>query len=199
MDALTLMDVDAVARAVGVTPRTVRNWRRSERRYPRHSQARAVLACVDAWIDDEAGPPLAHPRRIPLDGVPPAVGGGHRLAPRARVLDGGVELVDSPDKEVTVSGTAAGGRGLASPADVTLTLRDDEATADVNGDGSIGWQDGLLMYYAYNFEGTFRLEDDVGRRVRVLLRTLRGPGSPAANDAGYKAMLDNAWRLRPSS
>ena len=56
MDALTLMDVDAVARAVGVTPRTVRNWRRSERRYPRHSQARAVLACVDAWIDDEAGP-----------------------------------------------------------------------------------------------------------------------------------------------
>ena len=107
--------------------------------------------------------------------------------------------MDSPDKEVTVSGTAAGGRGLASPADVTLTLRDDEATADVNGDGSIGWQDGLLMYYAYNFEGTFRLEDDVGRRVRVLLRTLRGPGSPAANDAGYKAMLDNAWRLRPSS
>ena len=29
---------------------------RSERRYPRHSQAGALLACVDAWLDDEAGP-----------------------------------------------------------------------------------------------------------------------------------------------
>ena len=34
--ALKLMDVDAVARAVGVTPRTVRNWRTTGRRsYPR--------------------------------------------------------------------------------------------------------------------------------------------------------------------
>ena len=104
--------------------------------------------------------------------------------------------VASADKSVTVSATAAGGRGLANPPDVTLTLRDDEATADVNGDGSIGWKDGLLMYYAYNFEGTFKLEDDVGRRVRVLLGTLRGPGSPAANDAGYKAMLQAAWDWR---
>ena len=34
--------------------------------------------------------------------------------------------VDSPNKSVTVSGTAAGGRGVANPPDVTLTLEDDD-------------------------------------------------------------------------
>ena len=97
--------------------------------------------------------------------------------------------VASADKQVTVSATASGGRGMAAPADVTLTLRDDEATADVNGDGSIGPLDGLLMYYAYTFETVFKLENDLGQRVRGFLRTLRGAGSPAADDAGYKAML----------
>ena len=37
--------------------------------------------------------------------------------------------VDAADKSVTVSGTAAGGHGVASPANATLTLTDDEATA----------------------------------------------------------------------
>ena len=35
--------------------------------------------------------------------------------------------VDSPDKRVTVSGTATGGNGVADPASATLTLADDEA------------------------------------------------------------------------
>ena len=35
--------------------------------------------------------------------------------------------VDSPDKRVTVSGTATGGNGIANPASATLTLADDEA------------------------------------------------------------------------
>ena len=104
--------------------------------------------------------------------------------------------VASADKSVTVSATAAGGRGLASPADVTLTLRDDEATADVNGDGAVNANDGLLMYYAYTFEAVFKLENDLGQRVRGFLRTLRGPTSPAADDAGYKAMLQAAWDWR---
>ena len=34
--------------------------------------------------------------------------------------------VDSPDKSVTVSGTVAGGNGVAAPSNVTLTLTDDE-------------------------------------------------------------------------
>ena len=34
--------------------------------------------------------------------------------------------VDSPDKSVTVSGTASGGNGVTAPSDVTLTLTDDE-------------------------------------------------------------------------
>ena len=34
---------------------------------------------------------------------------------------------DAPDKQVTVSGTASGGNGVAAPSDVTLTLTDDEA------------------------------------------------------------------------
>ena len=55
--ALKLMDVDAVARAVGVTPRTVRNWRTTDRRsYPRHNQARALLACVHTWLDHSSLP-----------------------------------------------------------------------------------------------------------------------------------------------
>ena len=37
--------------------------------------------------------------------------------------------VDSPDKSVTVSGTATGGNSVANPSPVTLTLTDDEATA----------------------------------------------------------------------
>ena len=104
--------------------------------------------------------------------------------------------VASADKQVTVSATAAGGRGVAAPPDVTLTLRDDEATADVNGDGAVNANDGLLMYYAYTFETVFKLENDLGQRVRGFLRTLRGPGSPAADDAGYKAMLQAAWDWR---
>ena len=83
---------------------------------------------------------------------------------------------------------------------VSVVNRDDEgATADVNGDGSISPNDGLLMYYAYTFEAVFKLENDLGRRVRGFLRTLRGAGSPAADDAGYKAMLDAAWGLRGPS
>ena len=35
--------------------------------------------------------------------------------------------VDSPDKSVTVSGTAAGGNGVANPPNATLTLADDDA------------------------------------------------------------------------
>ena len=35
--------------------------------------------------------------------------------------------VDSPDKSVTVSGTVAGGNGVAVPSNVTLTLTDDDA------------------------------------------------------------------------
>ena len=35
--------------------------------------------------------------------------------------------VDSPNKSVTVSGTAAGGNSMANPPNVTLTLEDDDA------------------------------------------------------------------------
>ena len=107
--------------------------------------------------------------------------------------------VASADKSVTVSATAASGRGLAAPADATLTLRDDEATADVNGDGAVNANDGLLMYYAYTFETVFKLNNDLGQRVRGFLRTLRGAGSPAADDAGYKAMLQAAWDWRSAN
>ena len=39
--------------------------------------------------------------------------------------------VDSPNKSVTVSGTAAGGNGVANPPNVTLTLTDDDALPTV--------------------------------------------------------------------
>ena len=39
--------------------------------------------------------------------------------------------VSAPNKAVTVSGTAAGGRGVENPADVTLTIIDDEALPTV--------------------------------------------------------------------
>ena len=80
---------------------------------------------------------------------------------------------------------------------VSVLNRDnDGVTADANGDGAIDGLDGLLMYYAYTFEETFRLETEVGRRVRQFLSTLRGPTSPAADEAGYKAMLNKTWRLQ---
>ena len=40
-------------------------------------------------------------------------------------------VVDSPNKSVTVSGTAAGGNGVANPPNVTLTLEDDDALPTV--------------------------------------------------------------------
>ena len=82
---------------------------------------------------------------------------------------------------------------------VLVVNRDNDATADVNGDGSIGPLDGLLMYYAYTFEAVFRLETALGQRVRGFLSTLRGTGSPAADDAGYKAMLQAAWDWRSAN
>ena len=39
--------------------------------------------------------------------------------------------VDSPNKSVTVSGTAAGGNGVADPPNATLTLTDDETLPTV--------------------------------------------------------------------
>ena len=39
--------------------------------------------------------------------------------------------VDSPDKSVTISGTAAGGNGVAAPSNATLTLEDDETVPTV--------------------------------------------------------------------
>ena len=39
--------------------------------------------------------------------------------------------VDAPDKSVTVSATATGGRGVVAPADQTLTITDDDATPTV--------------------------------------------------------------------
>ena len=38
---------------------------------------------------------------------------------------------DAPDKAVTVSGTAAGGNGVAAPSDMTLALTDDDAAPEV--------------------------------------------------------------------
>ena len=43
-------------------------------------------------------------------------------------------------------------------------MRDDEVTADVNGDGAIDANDGLLPYHACTFRPAFELETDVGWR-----------------------------------
>ena len=40
-------------------------------------------------------------------------------------------VIDAPDKEVTVSGAVTGPEGMAPPADLTLTIRDDEAAPTV--------------------------------------------------------------------
>ena len=40
--------------------------------------------------------------------------------------------VDAPDKSVTVSATASGGRGVSAPSNRTLTITDDDATPTVN-------------------------------------------------------------------
>ena len=75
---------------------------------------------------------------------------------------------------------------------------DDDATADVNGDGSVGTNDVLVMYYAYTALNL--LEDPgVGERLRRLVfRPLRGGSSTLTDDdTGYMAMLNAAkdWKL----
>ena len=103
---------------------------------------------------------------------------------------------DVTDDAATIGHTASGGDYQGLTADLAVSVSDNDATADVNGDGAVNANDGLLMYYAYTFETVFKLENDLGQRVRGFLRTLRGPTSPAADDAGYKAMLQAAWDWR---
>ena len=103
---------------------------------------------------------------------------------------------DVTDDAATIGHTASGGDYQGLTADLAVSVSDNDATADVNGDGAVNANDGLLMYYAYTFEAVFKLENDLGQRVRGFLRTLRGAGSPAADDAGYKAMLQAAWDWR---
>ena len=79
---------------------------------------------------------------------------------------------------------------------------DDDATADVNGDGSVGTNDVLVMYYAYTALNL--LEDPgVGERLRRLVfRPLRGGSSTLTDDdTGYMAMLNAAkdWQNSPSA
>ena len=58
-----------------------------------------------------------------------AVAAGETTSAGLVTVRGNDNRVDAADKQVTVSGTAAGGNGVAAPSAATLTLTDDEATA----------------------------------------------------------------------
>ena len=85
--------------------------------------------------------------------------------------------VDSPNKSVTVSGTAAGGNGVAAPPNVTLTLEDDETlptVALVLSDTSISETSGISTV-------TAALSGASSAAVTVTVAAAAGTGAVAAD------------------
>ncbi len=86
---------------------------------------------------------------------------------------------DSPDKQVTVSGTASGGNGVAAPSSVTLTLTDDEAlptVALVLSPSSISESGGVSSV-------TAKLSHPSSAAVTVTVDAAEGTGAIAADFA----------------
>ena len=84
---------------------------------------------------------------------------------------------DSPNKSVTVSGTAAGGNGVANPSDVTLTLEDDDALPTVSlvlSDSSVSEEGGVSTV-------TARLSGPSSGAVTVTVAAAAGTGAVAAD------------------
>ena len=87
--------------------------------------------------------------------------------------------VDSPDKRVAVSGTASGGNGVAAPADVTLTIEDDEALPTVTlalSSASISESGGVASV-------TATLSDISSEAVKVTVEAAAGTGAVGADFA----------------
>ena len=85
--------------------------------------------------------------------------------------------VDSPNKSVTVSGTAAGGNGVSNPPNVTLTLTDDDALPTVSlalAPSSIAETNGVATV-------TARLSGASSAAVTVTVAAAAGTGAVAAD------------------
>ena len=86
--------------------------------------------------------------------------------------------VDSPDKQVTISGTVAGGHGLlSSPSDVTLTLTDDETLPTV----TLALSDGSISEQAGETTVTATLSGKSSQAVTVTVAASPGTGAVAAD------------------
>ena len=118
--------------------------------------------------------------------VPPAVAGDFALsAAKTLTIAAGAtasagvvtvaavdNAVEAPDKEVTVSGTAAGGHGAANPANATLTIEDDDgllSAALALSSASISETGGVSTVTA-----TLRRTSTAGATITVSV----APGSP---------------------
>ena len=105
------------------------------------------------------------------------------------------------DDTATLTHTATGGDYQGLSADLTVSVSDNDATADVNQDGAVDEDDVLVMYYAYTAPGLLNR----ARLRRLVLRPLLGRGSSSTKltdtDDDYMTMLSNAndWQNNPSA
>ena len=87
--------------------------------------------------------------------------------------------VDSPDKAVTVSGTAAGGNGVADPPAVALTLEDDDALPTV----ALALSDSSITETGGVSTVTATLSGPSSAAVTVTVAAAAGAGAVAADFA----------------
>ena len=108
---------------------------------------------------------------------------------------------DFIDDTATLTHTATGGDYQGLSADLTVSVSDNDATADVNQDGLVDEDDVLVMYYAYTAPGLLNRS----RLRRLVLRPLLGRGGSSTKltdtDSDYMTMLSNAndWKNNPSA
>ena len=75
---------------------------------------------------------------------------------------------DSAQESATLTHTASGGDYQGLSADLPVTVSDNDATPDVNADGTLDTEDVLVMYYTYTALNL--LEDaSIGERLRRLV------------------------------
>ena len=108
---------------------------------------------------------------------------------------------DFIDDTATLTHTATGGDYEGLSADLSVSVSDNDITADVNQDGLVDEDDVLVMYYAYTAPGLLNRS----RLRRLVLRPLLGRGSSSTKledtDSDYMTMLSNAndWKNNPSA
>ena len=117
--------------------------------------------------------------------------------PQAVSVSASEDDADFIDDTATLTHTATGGDYQGLSADLSVTVSDNDITADVNEDGRVDTADVLVMYYTYT-SGRLLEADGAERLRRLVLQRLRVGDSEGATltlpdtDTSYMTMLNNA-------